>query len=111
MISRTSCLVLALTASLGLAACGGGGSSNIYNPGLTQKDQRAAYDADIAARVKASIMADARISSRESITVKAVDGVIELHGQPNSTQDRLLANEAARRVPGVRQVINNMVMD
>ena len=111
MKKRIFAILCAAAMLLSLAACGGGGSGNIYNRGLTQQEQQAAYDADIAARVKASIMADARIRSRESITVKSVNGVVELHGEPKSVEDRLLANEAARRVPGVRNVINNMVMN
>ena len=97
---------LAIAASL--TACGGGGPDGYYNQMTRDSQRAAARDADTAARVKAAIMADARITGRANITVN-VDGVAELRGDANNPQDRLLANDIARRTYGVRQVINNML--
>lgn len=98
---------LAIAATL--TACGGGGPDGYYNQMTRDSQRAAARDADTAARVKAAIMADIRITGRANITVNVVDGVAELRGDANNPQDRLLANDIARRTYGVRQVINNML--
>lgn len=65
---------------------------------------------NLAKRVMASLEADARIGAR-SLTVKAIDGVVELGGNAQTVAARDLAMETARRVPGVRTVVNNMVLN
>jgi osmotically-inducible protein OsmY len=104
-------LLSALTAAATLTACGGGGPDGYYNQMTRDQQYAAARDADTAARVKAAIMADVRITGRASITVHVVDGVAELRGEARSPQERMLANDIAHRTPGVRHVISNLMLN
>ncbi len=99
----------------GCATTGAGGSdpnagygSNAPLPGSAQT----AYSANdvLARRVRATLEADARIGA-QSLAVQAVDGVVELGGNAQTVGARDLALESARRVPGVRTVRNNMVLN
>ena len=104
-------LLSTLTAAAVLTACGGGGPDGYYNQMTRDQQYAAARDADTAARVKAAIMADVRITGRASITVHVVDGVAELRGEARSPQERMLANDIAHRTPGVRHVISNLMLN
>lgn len=64
-----------------------------------------------AARIKAAIMADLRITGRTTISVTVVDGVVEWQGQANSVEARLIANGIAHRTSGVRKVLNHLAMN
>ena len=109
-LSRLS-LMAAVCAGAVLAGCGGAGQGGYYGQMTRDQQRAAARDADTAARVKAAIMADVRITGRTSIQVSVTDGVAELQGQANSVEERLMVNDIARRTPGVRQVLNNLVMN
>lgn len=98
----------------GCASTGPGGDpntgygSNAPLPGSAQT----AYSANeaLAKRVEARLKADARIGA-QSLTVKAMDGVVELGGYAQTVGARDLALETARHVPGVRTVVNNMTLN
>lgn len=109
-ISRLA-LCAALGAAAALTACGGGGPDGYYGQMTRDPQRAAARDADAAARVKAAIMADVRITGRATISVTVVDGVAELQGQANSVEECLIANDIAHRTHGVRKVLNHLVMN
>jgi len=100
-----------LMAAATLAACGGGGPDGYYNQMTRDQQRAAARDADTAARVKAAIMADVRITGRASITVSVVDGVAELRGEARGPHEQMLANDIAYRTPGVRRVISHLMVN
>lgn len=99
---RLSSLVIVLAAA-GLAACTSNGS---YATSNHQRHRAAAQDADTAARVKAMIQADERITLRKTVSVNFKNGVAELLGEARNSDERALAQEVAQRTPGVRQVKN-----
>ena len=118
---RSSLLTLALSGAVlvtvasgcaNMATTGGnpnaGYGSNTPLPGSATP----AYSANehLAKRVMASLEADARIGAK-SLTVKVIDGVVELGGNADTVGARNLALETARRVPGVRTVVNNMTLN
>src|SRR5665647_1323479 len=74
----------------------------------TPADREQAADNATAARVRGALAADVRVGA-ESLTVKVVDGVVELGGNPKDLRARDLAIRITGRVPGVRSVVNNMV--
>lgn len=74
----------------------------------TPADREQAADNVTAARVRGALAADVRVGA-ESLTVKVIDGVVELGGNPKDLRARDLAIRITGRVPGVRSVVNNMV--
>lgn len=99
--------VLLMTAVL--AGCGGGYGGGRH-PGypVYQADVAQATDNATAARVRSALAADVRVGA-ETLTVKVVDGIVELGGSPKDLRARDLAINIARRVYGVKTVVNNMV--
>lgn len=73
-------------------------------------DYQQAVDADTANRVRAALAADYRINAR-ALTVTVLNGQCELGGSAENVQVRDLALRTASRVPGVRGVRNNIVMN
>lgn len=111
--SRT--LLAALLMAAALTGCGGGyGGGRHPNypnyPSYPSNPADAAQAADnaTAARVRGALAADVRVGA-ETLTVKVVNGVVELGGSPKDLRARDLALRIAGRVHGVRTVVNNMV--
>ena len=101
---------LALTAlALGSLLLGGCVATRPHVGGAPYEYQQAA-DADTANRVRAALAADYRINAR-ALTVTVVNGQCELGGSADNIQARDLALRTASRVPGVRGVRNNIVMN
>ncbi len=109
--------LMALAAAVLLAAALPGCAGDVYghggrHTGDGQPRQTAAQAADeaTAARVRAALAADRRVGAG-SLTVKVIDGVVELGGVPRDLQARDLAIRIAERTYGVRRVFNNMVFN
>src|SRR5664279_281068 len=66
-------------------------------------------DAQVAADVQSKIKGDPRISGEE-IGVQAANGVVTLNGSVGSDVERASASSDAATVPGVRTVINDLVV-
>ncbi|WP_157982583.1 BON domain-containing protein [Simplicispira lacusdiani] len=92
-----------LLAAASLAACTTNGTYATTNH---QHHRAAAMDADTAARVRAMILVDERITLRKTVTVNFRNGTAELLGEARNSEERALAQEVALRTPGVRQVSN-----
>lgn len=75
--------------------------------GERQKIDR--LDREIEKDVKDEIRSDARLK-RARIHVRADDGIVTLTGKAPSLEKSLRASEAARRVPGVRAVRNELTL-
>ena len=104
--SKTVFLGLLMTAAL--TGCGGGYGGGRYP--VYQADVSEAAGQSLEARVRNALASDVRVGA-QSLTVKAQgDGVIELSGNPRDVRARDLAIEITRRVRGVRNVLNNMVL-
>lgn len=65
-------------------------------------------DAAITARVKTEIAQVAGLGEAASINVDTYRGVVSLAGFVNNTEQVQSAVQAARRVPGVTEVKNNL---
>lgn len=104
----TRILFATLLIAATLTGCGGGyGGGRQADYPVYQTDVRQATDNATAARVRRALAADVRVGA-ETLTVKVVDGVVELGGSPKDLQARDLAFNIARRVYGVKAVVNNM---
>lgn len=67
---------------------------------------------DLERRVMAALSADPRVGAHGLKAEVQSEGVVTISGTPaNGTGGRDLALQIARSVPGVRQVVNNMVMN
>lgn len=65
-------------------------------------------DAEITAKVKASIFAEPGLRTLQ-ISVDTVNGVVALSGSVDSLANRARANELAGAVAGVKEVVNKLV--
>jgi hyperosmotically inducible periplasmic protein len=66
-------------------------------------------DSTITARVKTGFMGDPQVKAHE-INVKTYNGVVELNGFVDSSNMIAEATQDAEKVPGVREVDNNLAM-
>jgi osmotically-inducible protein OsmY len=66
-------------------------------------------DSAITAKVKAAFLQEPTLKSFE-ITVETFKGVVQLSGFVSSKADTIRATEVARKVRGVRDVHNNMLV-
>ena len=64
-------------------------------------------DSTITAKVKAKLASE-KVSTLTKVDVDTRQGVVELKGTVDSEQTRKRANELARQVDGVRDVVNNL---
>jgi hypothetical protein len=69
---------------------------------------RKADDSQIARSVQTQIQNDSAIGGQ--VTVQSADGVVTLNGQVPSDAARALAAREAADAPGVKQVINNLIV-
>jgi osmotically-inducible protein OsmY len=93
-----------------LSACVATPYGTGHAPPQTPHDWQQAADADIARRVRAALLADPRING-QTFTVTVVRGDVQLGGYAENVATRDLALATARRVHGVRSVLNNVVMN
>ncbi|MFA5072815.1 MAG: BON domain-containing protein [Nitrospirota bacterium] len=79
--------------------------------GTAQKTSTGEYidDSVITAKVKAAIFDDEQLKVTQ-INVATFKGEVQLSGFVNSAEDVRRASEVARRVPGVKSVINSLVV-
>jgi|GEM_PF-3395573 len=96
-----------LVAAASLVACTSNGNYATTNH---QRHRATAMDADTAARVKAMILADERITLRKTVSVNFSNGVAELLGEARNSEERAWAQEAALKTPGVQGVKNLMTL-
>lgn len=66
-------------------------------------------DKVITARVKAKLLEDPSTGGM-SINVDALNGVVALSGFAKSASEKSQADVLARSTPGVRQVVNNLIV-
>lgn len=77
-----------------------------------QEAQRQAYERDLERRVTAALEADPRTKIYSLAVTSQGDGVVMISGTPaQGIIGRDLALRVAARVPGVRSVANNMVLN
>lgn len=78
--------------------------------GTQQRESTGQYvdDSTITTKVKAAILDEATLKSLQ-INVKTFKGVVQLSGFVDSEQSIAMAAEVARRVGGVKEVMNDLV--
>jgi osmotically-inducible protein OsmY len=64
-------------------------------------------DKTISAQVKTKLVAD-KAANMTRIGVTTVNGVVHLDGTVDKVQDKVHAEEVARKVDGVKSVVNNI---
>ena len=95
---RTLAMACGLIGALSLTACQ---STTGKTAGQTMTDSR------ITAAVQSKLTAD-RISNFTRVDVDTTNGVVALNGIVSSAEQKERAAQLARRVDGVRNVINNL---
>jgi len=108
---------MATTAALLVASALTGCAGNAYGPGPYQpgyanpiRNPPYLEDEATAARIRNVLASDPRVGA-ETLTVKVVNGAVELSGSPKDLRARDLALQLTQRTHGVRSVFNNMVMN
>jgi osmotically-inducible protein OsmY len=111
---HTVTLAAALLAASILSGCAADAYAPgyLHTPGYGNPPPNTPYSANdaTAARVRNVLAADARVGV-ETLTIKVIDGVVELGGTPKDLQARDLAIRITERTYGVKRVINNMVFN
>ena len=93
-------ILFSLVFALILAGCAGSQSSRATGQVID--------DASITTRVKTEIAQTAGMGEAASINVDTYRGVVSLAGFVNTPEEAQLATKAARNVPGVANVKNNL---
>jgi osmotically-inducible protein OsmY len=65
-------------------------------------------DLEIVTQVKSKLVSDVGASSVTNISVNSTNGVVTLSGQVDSADAKAKAEAAAKAVPKVSQVLNNL---
>jgi hypothetical protein len=65
-------------------------------------------DMEITAQVKSKLASDVGVSTVTNVSVNSTNGIVTLSGQVNSTDIKARAEAAAKSVPKVVRVINNL---
>lgn len=91
----------AALAAGGIAACG------TSNTGTERTAGQVLDDATMTARVKTALAKEPGVSAL-AINVDTARGVVSLHGRVATQEEATRAVNAAKRVSGVRSVINNL---
>ena len=71
----------------------------------SQSANRQVNDAQLSAAVKSKLTSDTRLASLTDVDVKAKNGKVSLDGEVESEEVKRLAEETARGVSGVAQVV------
>lgn len=66
-------------------------------------------DQTIRRDIESALFYDNMVNSYQ-VTVDVVDGVVTLSGAVDSEDERRMAEEDARVIPGVRQIVNNLTV-
>jgi osmotically-inducible protein OsmY len=101
---------LALSLVAALAAAQLSGCSTSASGGSSRTTGQAADDAALTAKVKAKIAAEAGLKDAAKIDVTTNRGVVQLSGFVESLDELKRAAEAARKVEGVQQVRNDLII-
>jgi hyperosmotically inducible periplasmic protein len=67
-------------------------------------------NAAITARVKSALLAD-KVAPGMAINVDTVNGVVTLKGEVDSATQKARAAQVAKKVDGVRKVVNQLVVE
>jgi osmotically-inducible protein OsmY len=73
-----------------------------------ESPERQVDDAQITAAIKSKLAADVGLSTVTNISVNSTNGVVTLAGQVDSEAVKVKAEAAAKSVPKVVRVINNL---
>jgi osmotically-inducible protein OsmY len=65
-------------------------------------------DAEILAQVKTNLVTEMGVQTVTNISVNVTNGVVTLAGQVDSAERKARAEQIARAVPKVTQVVNNL---
>jgi osmotically-inducible protein OsmY len=79
-------------------------------PGVKRVISRLTSDTEIQIRVASAIMADRRFQRSKPIQVESFLGNVRLRGRVPSAEHKILAEQIARQVPGVKDVINELTV-
>jgi osmotically-inducible protein OsmY len=79
-------------------------------PGVKRVISRLTSDTEIQIRVASAIMADRRFQRLKPIQVESFLGNVRLRGRVPSAEHKILAEQIARQVPGVKDVINELTV-
>lgn len=111
--TRAVLTTFALATGALLAGCAGNGGWS--EPGGSMSNSEAAklsHAQNLEQRVMAALRADPRVGAQGLRVEGKSDGTVIIGGTPaNGTGGRDLALAIARNVPGVRKVVNSMVMN
>ncbi len=79
-------------------------------PGVKRVISRLVSDTELQIRVAAAITADPRFRRCGPIRVESFLGNVRLQGRVPSAEHKVLAEQVARQVPGVKAVINELTV-
>ena len=79
-------------------------------PGVKRVISRLTSDTEIQIQVASAIMADRRFQRSKPIQVESFLGNVRLRGRVPSAEHKILAEQVARQVPGVKDVINELTV-
>lgn len=79
-------------------------------PGVKRVISRLVSDTEIQVQVASAIMSDPRFRRATPIRVESFLGTVRLLGRVPSAEHRVLAEQVARQVPGVKAVINELTV-
>ncbi len=96
-------LIFALVTAVPIAACTASSST-------TDSTGQYVDDASITTKVKAALLDDSGLKSFD-ISVTTDKDVVHLGGTVNSDQVRMRATQVASGIPGVRGVVNNLLVN
>lgn len=102
--------LMLLCATLALGACAAGVSSGYGQGGLTEEGrsyEEARADRLLTSAVNRLLVGDKQVRAMD-IRVHALDGVVTLGGEVQNEQMAQRAEELARSVDGVRDVVNEL---
>jgi hyperosmotically inducible periplasmic protein len=96
-------LLVALAAALALTAC-----ATKEEPETRRTTGEFTSDAALTARVKSAIATDVGARTAAAINIETYRGVVQLTGFADSRDQAARAEEAAKKVQGVRSVKNDV---
>jgi len=127
-ISRTSCAVTAAVLALALVACerqtppkpaakapppviepAPAPEAKVTPPQKAAEPPHAAVDKELAARVKAALLAERNLNAH-GIDVVAKNGVVTLYGTAETRMRRDVAGQVAATIAGVKSVENKIAV-
>jgi osmotically-inducible protein OsmY len=65
-------------------------------------------DANISSLVESAMSQHPELNAPNSVRVQAADGIVFLHGHVDTEMQRDVAEDTARQVPNVRQVVDSL---